>query len=53
MECFSYIGGCGIHECMHIEVFKRKLALAMDKRLQAISNEMSIIPLRKKRKKPF
>ena len=46
MECFSYIGGCGICEHMHIEGFKRKLTLAMAKRLQAISNEMSIIPLR-------
>ena len=25
-ECFSYKGGCGISECMHIETFKEELA---------------------------
>ena len=46
---FSYKGGCGIRERMHIKVFKRKLAWAIDKRRQVISNKMlfkTIIPLR-------
>ena len=24
MEHFSYKGGCGIYECMHIKAFKRR-----------------------------
>ena len=39
-EHFSYKGGCGISECMHIEMFKRRASLGIDKRLQVISNKM-------------
>ena len=27
MECFSYKGGCGVRERMHIETFKRRAEL--------------------------
>ena len=49
MECFGYNGGYGISECPHIEVFKKELAWAIDKRLQLIINIMlfkTVIPLR-------
>ena len=36
MECFSYKGGCGIHEYTRIEVFKKEL-WAIDKQFQVIS----------------
>ena len=40
MECFSYKGGCGVHECTCIEALKKKLAWAIDKQLQVISNKV-------------
>ena len=39
-ERFSYKGGCGIHEHMRIEAFKKELACAIDKRLWVVSNKM-------------
>ena len=41
-------GGCGIYERMCIEVLKEELAWAIDKRLQIISNIMSVIYTTKK-----
>ena len=49
MERFSYKGGCGLCECLRIEVFKEELAWAIDKRLRVVSNKMlfkTVIPLR-------
>ena len=40
MERFSYKGGCGIRELMHIEDLKEELASTIHKRLQVISNIM-------------
>ena len=42
VEQFTYIGGCGIHEYMHMEAFKRRVGLGytVDKWLQVISNIM-------------
>ena len=47
-KCFSYKGGCGVHMCTRIEVFKRRAGLATYKRLRVISNIMlfkTVIPL--------
>ena len=38
MECFSYKGGCGILECMHIDTLKEGLSWAIDKQLRLIIN---------------
>ena len=49
MERFSYKGGCGVGERMHIKSLKEELAWAIDKRLQVVSNKMLfkiVIPLR-------
>ena len=40
MEHFSYKGGCGVCERTHIETFKRRAGLSIDKWLWVISNEM-------------
>ena len=43
------MGGCGIREYTHIEMFKRKLSCARDKRLWFIINTMlfkTFIPVR-------
>ena len=48
--CFSYKGGCGIRECMHVvRNLKEELAWAIDKWLWVISNTVlfkTVIPLR-------
>ena len=36
MKCFSYKGGCGVRECMHIEALKEELAWAIDKRFRLL-----------------
>ena len=42
MAHFSYKGGCGIHECMRIMVYNRRIDLGycIDKWAQVISNTM-------------
>ena len=40
MEHFSYKGGCGVCERTHIETFKRRAGLSIDKWLWVISNAM-------------
>ena len=40
MECFSYKGGCGIHEHTRIEILKEELVWVIDKQLWVISNKM-------------
>ena len=40
MERFSYKGGYGVHEHMHIKTLKGKLSWAIDKPLQLIINAM-------------
>ena len=49
MESFSYKGGFGIRECMHIKALKEELVWAIDKRLWLIITKMLfkiVIPLR-------
>ena len=49
MVHFSYKGGYGVCECMHVEVFKEELAWAIDEQLRFISNTMlfkTVIPIR-------
>ena len=44
-----YKSGCGVHERMRIETFKRRAGWIIDKRLQLIINKMllkTVIPLR-------
>ena len=40
MERFSYKGGCGVCEYMHIKAFKRRSGLGYSKRLRVNSNKI-------------
>ena len=49
MVHFSYEGGCGVLECMHIKALKGELAWAIHRWLWVISNTVlfkTVIPLR-------
>ena len=46
MEHFSYKGGCGICECMHIKAFKEELAWTIDQSISNIVLLQTVIALR-------